>query len=102
MDNRPGEALIAQQTLNAGPRHAIDSLHTRRGRALVLCVSRARFLDMAFPTPVLTGTLWYFGIVLSLILGTVACGVFGVCRKDNVKIAAVIYTTGGVCAWLLW
>lgn len=57
---------------------------------------------MAFPTPVLTGTLWYFGIVLSLILGTVACGVFGVCRKDNVKIAAVIYTTGGVCAWLLW
>ena len=56
--------------------------HDLDGRARVVCVG-ARFLDMAFPTPVLTGTLWYFGIVLSLILGTVACGVFGVCGRTT-------------------
>ena len=54
------------------------------------------------PAPVVTGTLSYFGIVCTLILATVMCGTVGLCRMDNVKIAAVIYTTGGVCAWLLW
>ena len=54
------------------------------------------------PAPVVNGTVSFIMTVCALIIGTVMLGCIGMCRKDNVKIAAVIYSVGGVCAWLLW